>query len=107
MTQRDKWMKRPPVVRYHLFSHAIKYCAEEVEYVITDTLSLTFIISMPKSWSNKKKKEMDGQPHRVKPDLDNIVKAFKDCLCEDDSFIHTYQNVRKIWGEKGCILIHR
>jgi hypothetical protein len=89
MTQRDKWMKRPPVVRYHLFSHAIKYCAEEVEYVITDTLSLTFIISMPKSWSNKKKK------------------AFKDCLCEDDSFIHTYQNVRKIWGEKGCILIHR
>jgi Holliday junction resolvase RusA-like endonuclease len=62
---------------------------------------------MPKSWSNKKKKEMDGQPHRVKPDLDNIVKAFKDSLCEDDSFIHTYQNVRKIWGEKGCILIHR
>lgn len=107
MTQRDKWMKRPPVVRYHLFSHAIKYCAEELQYVVTEKLSVTFVISMPQSWSNKKKKEMDGMPHRVKPDLDNVVKAFKDSLCTDDSFIHTYENVKKVWGQKGCILIHR
>ena len=107
MTQRDKWMKRPPVVRYHLFCHALKYRAEEHGYKVTDTLSLTFVIPMPTSWSKKKRLAMVGQPHQTKPDLDNLIKAFKDALCEDDSFVHTYEKITKVWGEEGCILVHK
>lgn len=107
MTQRDKWMKRPPVVRYHIFCQSLKFRAEEHCYKVTDTLSLTFVIPMPPSWSKKKRLAMVGQPHQTKPDLDNLIKAFKDALCEDDSFVHTYEKITKVWGEEGCILVHK
>jgi Holliday junction resolvase RusA-like endonuclease len=60
---------------------------------------------MPKSWSKKKRNELNGKPHTQRPDLDNLIKAFKDALCEDDSHVHTYYNMRKIWGEDGKIII--
>ena len=107
MTQRDKWMKRPPVVRYHIFCQSLKFRAEEHDYKVSDTLSLTFVMPMPASWSKKKRLAMAGQPHQTKPDLDNLIKAFKDALCEDDSFVHTYEKITKVWGEEGCILVHK
>jgi Holliday junction resolvase RusA-like endonuclease len=107
MTQRDKWMKRPPVVRYHLYCQHLGLLCNECNYKVEETLSLTFVLTMPKSWSNKKKLSMDGKPHQSKPDLDNLIKAFKDALCEDDSFVHTYEKITKVWGEQGCILVHR
>lgn len=76
------------------------------DYQVPDVLKdITFIIQMPKSWTKKKKQELDGQPHQQKPDLDNILKGFKDALCENDSYIHSYNNVRKIWGYEGKIVI--
>ncbi len=42
---------------------------------------------MPKSWSAKKKAAHEGEPHRQKPDLDNLVKAMLDALHDDDSHI--------------------
>jgi Holliday junction resolvase RusA-like endonuclease len=107
MTQRDKWMKRPPVVRYHLFCQHLGYLANEHNYQVEERLSLTFVLPMPKSWSKKKQSAMLGQPHQTKPDLDNLIKAFKDALCSDDSFVHTYEKVTKVWGEQGCILVHK
>jgi Holliday junction resolvase RusA-like endonuclease len=107
MTQRDKWMKRPPVVRYHLYCQHLALLCNECNYKVEETLSLTFVLTMPKSWSNKKRLSMDGKPHQSKPDLDNLIKAFKDALCEDDSFVHTYEKITKVWGEQGCILVHR
>jgi Holliday junction resolvase RusA-like endonuclease len=62
---------------------------------------------MPPSWSKKKRVAMAGQPHKNKPDLDNLIKAFKDALCDDDSFVHTYEKMTKVWGEQGCILVQR
>jgi Holliday junction resolvase RusA-like endonuclease len=70
-------------------------------------LSLTFTLPMPKSWSKKKRLEMDGQPHQQKPDLDNLIKAFKDALCEDDAYVHTYRNMHKVWGAEGSILVNQ
>jgi len=60
---------------------------------------------MPKSWSKKKKEEMYCQPHKQRPDLDNLIKALQDCLCEEDSHIHTYLDVSKVWGKDGAIII--
>jgi Holliday junction resolvase RusA-like endonuclease len=49
---------------------------------------------------------MIGQPHRQKPDLDNILKFLMDSLLPNggDEVVHTI-NARKIWGEYGKILI--
>jgi Holliday junction resolvase RusA-like endonuclease len=106
MTQRDKWKKRPVVVKYILFKEALKYFAEENCYKVPDVLSLTFVVAMPKSWSKKKKAEMNGKPHQQRPDLDNLIKAFKDALCEEDSHVHTYGAMKKIWGETAHIVVH-
>ena len=35
---------------------------------------------MPKSWSKKKKNEMYGKLHSVKPDLSNLIKFTEDAL---------------------------
>ena len=59
---------------------------------------------MPKSWSKKKKLEMDGQPHTQVPDLDNLLKAIGDALYQDDSCIHTLGSLKKVWATNGFIL---
>jgi len=35
-----------------------------------------------------------------------IVKAFKNALCEDDSHVHTYGTMKKIWGDVGQIEVN-
>ena len=59
---------------------------------------------MPKSWSGKKQKEMDRQPHQQKPDLDNLLKGLGDAVYDDDSGIHQIE-ARKIWGKQGMLII--
>ena len=59
---------------------------------------------MPASWSEKKKKEMDGKPHQQKPDIDNLEKAFLDALCKDDSYVYAHAG-EKYWGREGAITV--
>lgn len=59
---------------------------------------------MPKSWSIKKKKELEGAPHRSKPDIDNLLKAIYDSLLDDDSSVY-YVTAVKYWDEEGKIII--
>ena len=106
MTQRDKWHKRPATDKYWRYKDSLLWLCKQARYEIGDSLSLEFIIEMPKSWSKKKRAEMNGKPHQQKPDLDNLIKAFKDALCKDDSYIYEYRTMRKTWGVKGKIFIH-
>ena len=55
---------------------------------------------MPKSWSKKKKREMDGRPATPTPDCDNIAGAVMDALFKDDSKIVSLY-VEKVWGTDG------
>jgi Holliday junction resolvase RusA-like endonuclease len=105
MTQRDKWKKRPVVVKYHLFKDGLKHYACENKYEVGCELSLTFVMPFPKSYSKKKKESLRGKPHQIRPDLDNLVKAFKDALCLEDSYVYKYNCVQKIWGDEGKIII--
>jgi|LakMenEpi03Aug12_release.lakeMendotaPanAssembly.Ray.scaffolds.fasta_scaffold327006_3 Holliday junction resolvase RusA-like endonuclease len=107
MTRRDVWLKPPrkPVLEYRKYSDAIKILSLRDKYFVGNPLSLIFVMPMPKSWSGKKCERMCGQPHMVKPDLDNLIKAFKDALCENDSFVHTYGCMKKVWGYEGAIII--
>ena len=76
----------------------------EGEYLV---IAMAFTMPIPQSYSNKKKKELEGQPHTKKPDLDNLVKAVLDALNDvafkDDSKIwrimatKEYGSEPKVW----------
>ncbi len=100
-TRADKWQKRPAVIRYRAFADELRYKAGKIDL---NHHSLTFGLPMPKSWSEKKKQAMDGQPHTQKPDLDNLLKAVGDALNTDDSGIHTLDKIKKVWSRNGYIL---
>lgn len=55
-----------------------------------------FWIPMPKSWSEIKRKEMNGKPHRQTPDIDNLLKGFFDIMLPDGD-----QGIAEVWAEKG------
>jgi Holliday junction resolvase RusA-like endonuclease len=104
MTQRDRWKKRDVVVRYYTYKDTLNILAKKDRYIIQECLSVEFYLPIPKSWSKKKKKALLGHPHQQTPDIDNLAKAFMDCLCKEDSHIYRLQ-VSKFWAEQGKIII--
>lgn len=100
MTQSDKWNKRDCVVKYFAFKDAVKLHGVTFEA----GQGVTFVIPFPASYSKKKRQELLGKPHLLKPDRDNLEKALFDSLFENDSHIHMGAS-RKIWGEEGAIII--
>jgi len=60
---------------------------------------------MPKSWSLKKKKAMNGKPHRQTADIDNLLKALIDALLSEDKQVWDV-HASKRWGETGQIRIY-
>lgn len=111
MTQKDKWARRPVVLRYWSFCDMIRLAArnvdgvnvqKEIEDAVIDHFLVEAIMPMPENWSEKKKQEMEGQPHRVKPDLDNAHKGVQDALLKDDSGVASIE-ATKSWGRKGYL----
>lgn len=101
MTRRDKWQKRPCVLRYWAFKDECRL--RHVRLPVSGA-HITFVLPMPSSWSVAKKKAMDGHPHQQKPDKDNLEKALNDALYQDDSGIWNSQTT-KVWGYEGKIII--
>jgi Holliday junction resolvase RusA-like endonuclease len=58
---------------------------------------ITFFIPVPKSWSNKKKKQYHGSFNQSTPDLDNYLKALIDSLVSEDKYIAHYSYLAKRW----------
>ena len=71
---------------------------------VGEMVELLFVVPMPKSWSKRKRAEMDGTPHRQRPDLDNYVKAVLDAVLDDDSRVW-HIKAAKVWGQQGSIEI--
>lgn len=93
MTRSDKWRKRPVVLAYFAFKDACRnngVTIPEVPYI-------RFNIAMPASWSRKKRIEMNGEPHKQKPDIDNLTKALFDAVFTDDSHIWNV-HAEKVWS---------
>lgn len=99
MTQRDKWQKRPCVMRYRAYCDKIRAEAGEIP-VNPIAVHIRAYIPMAASWSKKKKAENIGKYQRLKPDWDNIGKAICDALFEEDSCI-AVGITEKIWCEEG------
>lgn len=104
MTQRDAWAKRPCVIKYYNFKDNITLQANTQNFTINESIDVVVGVQIPKSWTKKKKAEMEGMPHQQRPDIDNYVKAILDALCEEDSYVHTV-NARKVWFSEPFITI--
>jgi Holliday junction resolvase RusA-like endonuclease len=102
-TRSDKWKQRPAVMRYRAYADELRMKVP-AGYQLPANVQLVFGIPMPRSWSAKKKAEMDGQPHQQKPDTDNLTKAVKDVLCDDDSYVWR-ELAEKRWSQTGYVTI--
>ena len=100
MTRRDRWAKRPCVMRYFAFRchvRALGMTMENGDHII-------FHMPMPKSLSEKKKAALEGKPHTKTPDIDNLCKALMDSIFTNDSFIYDIR-ISKVWARTGAIEI--
>ena len=75
MTRRDRWKKRPCVVRY--FEYRDQLRAKAVEY---------------------------GKPCKSKPDLDNVLKGFMDALRTNDASVYAV-SASKFWSEQPGVVL--
>ena len=103
MTQRDKWQRRPAVLRYRAF-------ADEVRRTVTlpalsEAWHIVFVLPMPASWSAKQKRDTNLTPHRGHIDLDNTLKAFLDALFPRGDQHIADVRASKLWGVRGEIWI--
>jgi len=96
MTQRDKWKKRDVVERYYALKDQLNSQANKQHYTPGNSLRIFFYIQMPESWSKKKRDSLNGKPHQQKPDIDNLVKAFLDCLVKEDKGVYHIE-ATKYW----------
>lgn len=101
MTQRDRWKKRPSVLKYFAFRDEVKLRGV---FVPESDSWIAFVIPMPSSWSEKKKLDMDGKPHQQSPDVDNMIKALLDAIYEDDCAVWQI-GCEKRWGRTGKIVV--
>lgn len=104
MTRADRWKKRPIVLKYWDFCNELEKQAFKLDYKPSDKVSLIFYIPMAKSWSKKKRDLMLGKPHKAKPDIDNLCKAFLDALLDEDSYVYSL-SAEKYWSNEPSIVV--
>ncbi len=102
-TQRDKWAKRPAVMRYRAYADQLRLLFwRKPPNVYPTIISWCAYFSIPESWSRKKKEEMKGKPHKVRPDRDNVDKGILDALFKSDSHVWS-GHIEKRWDDgKGA-----
>ncbi len=100
MTQRDKWQKRPSVLRYRAFKDQVRLR----RVVLDPPCRVVFWMPMPASWPEAKKAKLDGTPHLQRPDNDNLQKALLDAVHLDDSHVWSI-HAEKRWARKAGIEI--
>ena len=101
MTRADKWKKRKCVMKYRDFCDQVRASGLTLP---SAGYHILFVLPMPASWSIKKRRAMDGQPHQQVPDKDNLEKALLDALFQNDAHIWDGR-VTKLWGEIGKIIV--
>lgn len=99
--RKDAWKPSPPVLRYRSYRDELRIkglrIPEEFHHMV-------FVMPMPPHWSEAKRREHEGRPHRQKPDRDNLEKAVLDCYYGEDCHVWNGQTT-KIWGRVGLLLV--
>ena len=104
LSRRDAWAPSAAASRYFAYRAELCMLAQQAGYEPGDALAVTFYLPMPASWSQRKRRQMDGQPHQQKPDTDNLLKGFCDALLADDAHVWD-MHARKRWAVEGAIEI--
>lgn len=99
-TQRDKWMKRPCVMRYREYGATLRSFINLHDMYVGKITGI-FYLPMPKSWSKKKKDLMRGKPHRQRGDWDNFMKGVQDLLLKNDAMIWAGYGETRWEDERG------
>ncbi len=94
-TQRDRWAKRPAVLRYRAFCDAVR-AQWPADLALPLAFHVVFRLPIPKSRRTGVDALTEGQPHDQKPDVDNMVKALLDALCAEDKAVWHVDAV-KLW----------
>jgi Holliday junction resolvase RusA-like endonuclease len=102
MTRRDRWAKRPCVLRYRAQADHLRLAGLRLpmRYVAV------VFLRMPDSWSMAERRRQAGQPHLVRPDADNITKALLDSLAPSDAHLWDGR-LQKRWAWHGRLLLLR
>ena len=91
------------VIRDHFFPHK-----QPKPYEGLLSIEIYAFFQTPKSWSEKKKKEVEGKFRGKTPDVDNICKIVLDSLNKyiytDDNLV-VIQKVEKRYSVKPCTVI--
>ena len=82
-TQSDRWKQRPVVVRYRAWCDEVR--RQMGDQALPEAFWVRFWVPMPASYSKAKRIALAAEPHRQKPDLDNLLKALMDACLVDDS----------------------
>jgi Holliday junction resolvase RusA-like endonuclease len=97
MTQRDKWMKRPCVLRYRAYADAIRRaCPNPPPAEQTVFVEVFARFEPPVSWSKSKREKAIGTLKRTKPDGDNCEKGIFDAMWGRDEKLGD-QFVNRTW----------
>lgn len=100
MTQQDKWMKRPCVMRYRDWSNRVKAAAGEVDPAAYRVEFYAYM-PIPPSISKRKRATMSGTLHRLRGDVDNIGKGLLDSLFKNDGQIAILHGEKYWEDERG------
>lgn len=102
-TQRDKWMKRPCMVKYWAWCAKARASVGPGTEKLNLFTEVSFIAYMefPKSYSVNKRADLTNQPHHQKPDIDNISKSVLDALFEDDKVIYKLSAEKRWIDSRG------
>jgi len=103
MTQRDKWAKRPVVLRYREYCDRLRELAGELPSGPV-RVTMLFGVAMPKSWSRGKRAATVNHEHTQKPDIDNLAKGVLDALFKDDSAVWNIA-ASKGWVESPFVYV--
>ena len=97
-TRRDKWAKRPCVVRYREWCDLVRSIAGVVPAAErVAELRIAAFFEPPKSWPKSKRARWVGTRHENTPDADNLCKAAMDTLWPDNDSAISDVSIRKRW----------
>jgi len=92
----DVWKKRPCVVRYRAYHDQLR----EMGVTLEPGDEVHFHLTMPASWSAKRRAAHDGAPHQQKPDLDNLLGGLLDGVMQEDKTFWSFGPTSKRWTTK-------
>lgn len=98
MLSEEGLKRKRQLERYNQYKDAVKALCDQAGFKMPVAgWAVYFFIPIPKSYSAKKRAQLHGQHHLLKPDIDNLMKAMFDSLSVDDQKVAHLSGVGKFW----------